>query len=83
MSTLQYHLEQIGKIVGVESPDHKPAKRGVMQLLEQIETAIHTMAEGRRFTCFVLRRDDLEAVIGAIKCAQIVQAQTKKGGGKS
>lgn len=80
MTDLATHLRAVADHVGLEAAAHVPPKRGIMRLLEDMESSIHGMGEGRRFTLFVLRRDDLEAVLGAIKCAQIVQQQKQQKG---
>jgi hypothetical protein len=79
MSDLPTHLRAVADHIGLEAEAHQPDKRGIMALLGDMESAIHAMGEKRRFTLFVLRRDDLEAVIGAIKCARWAQEQQKKG----
>ncbi len=80
MTDLATHLRAVADHVGIESEAHQPAKRGVLRLLEDMESSIHSMGDGRRFTLFLLRRDDLEAIIGAIKCAQFVQQQKQQKG---
>lgn len=62
---------------GLDDPDHQPGKRGIMRLLGDMEDHIHAMG-ARRHSFFVLRKDDLEAVLGAIKCAEWAQKQTKQ-----
>lgn len=76
--SIKPHLDAIAREIGLEDPAHQPAQpRGIFALLGDMENAIHAM-QGRRFSLFVLRADDLQAVISAMKCAQIVQAQQQQ-----
>ena len=79
MSDLPTHLRAFADHIGLEAEAHQPPKRGIMRLLDDMQDQIHAMGDARRHTLFVLRRDDLEAVIGAIKCARWAQEQQKKG----
>ncbi len=76
--SIKTHLDAISAHVALEDAAHQPKqKRGIMALLGDMESAIHAM-QGRRFSLFVLRSDDLDAVMGAMKCAEIIQAQQKQ-----
>lgn len=69
-------LAAIADRIGLDDPAHQPEKRGILRLLGDMETSIMGMGS-RRHVLFVLRKDDLEAVLGAIKIAEWAQSQMK------
>lgn len=69
-------LATLSDRIGLDDPAHQPERRGILRLLGDMEDQIMAMGS-RRHALFVLRKDDLEAVLGAIKVAEWAQKQMK------
>lgn len=69
-------LAALADRIGIDDPAHQPEKRGILRLLGDMQDQIMAMGP-RRHVLFVLRKDDLEAVLGAIRIAEWAQSQMK------
>lgn len=69
-------IESVADRIGLDDPAHQPERRGILRLLGDMQDQIMAMGS-RRHALFVLRKDDLEAVLGAMKVAEWAQNQMK------
>lgn len=66
------HFAAIARAIGVNDPAHKPEPRGVMQLISDLEESVDRAAESR-FTLFVVKATDFEAIMALRRIAEIAK----------
>jgi hypothetical protein len=74
----QYCQDFIIRSCGIDDPLHKPEKRGILALVRDLETSVGGCASsGHGHALFVLRKDDIEAILGLQKIVAWAQSQVK------